>query len=97
SRVRYSLMDTGSRWLFSLRKKSISIEAPIMNEDTQLLDAVDRWVERSVRPAVREFDHADRYPARIVEEMRELGLFGATISQDYGGLGLPAATYARIV
>ena len=68
-----------------------------MNEDTQLLDAVDRWVERSVRPAVREFDHADRYPVRIVEEMRELGLFGATISQEYGGLGLPAATYARIV
>ncbi|HEY3076067.1 MAG TPA: acyl-CoA dehydrogenase family protein [Burkholderiales bacterium] len=68
-----------------------------MNEDTQLLDAVDRWVERSVRPAVREFDHADRYPAAIVDEMRALGLFGATVSPQYGGLGLPAETYARIV
>jgi alkylation response protein AidB-like acyl-CoA dehydrogenase len=66
-------------------------------EEAQLLDAIDRWVERSVRPVVREFDHADRYPAGIVEQMKQLGLFGATISQEYGGLGLPAATYARIV
>jgi alkylation response protein AidB-like acyl-CoA dehydrogenase len=68
-----------------------------MHEETQLLDAIDRWVEKAVRPAVREFDHADRYPAAIVEQMKELGLFGATISPQYGGLGLPAATYARIV
>jgi alkylation response protein AidB-like acyl-CoA dehydrogenase len=66
-------------------------------EEAQLLEAIDRWLERSVRPVVREFDHADRYPARIVEEMRELGLFGATIPAAYGGLGLPATTYARIV
>jgi alkylation response protein AidB-like acyl-CoA dehydrogenase len=66
-------------------------------DDAQLLDAIDRWVERTVKPAVREFDHADRYPTRIVEQMKELGLFGATISQEYGGLGLPATTYARIV
>ena len=66
-------------------------------EEAQLLEAIDRWLERSVRPVVREFDHADRYPARIVEEMRELGLFGATIPAEYGGLGLPATTYARIV
>ena len=66
-------------------------------DEAQLLEAIDRWVERSVRPVVREFDHADRYPARIVEEMRELGLFGATIPAEYGGLGLAAATYAEIV
>ena len=66
-------------------------------EEAPLLDAIDRWLERSVRPAVREHDHADRYPAKIVEEMRELGLFGATISTQYGGLGLCAATYAEIV
>ena len=68
-----------------------------MNEDTQLLDAIDRWVERAVKPVVREFDHADRYPAALVEQMKELGLFGATISPEYGGLGLSAGTYARMV
>ncbi len=58
---------------------------------------VERWVEREVSPRVLEYDHADRYPYELVEQMKELGLFGATIGPEYGGLGLPAATYARIV
>jgi alkylation response protein AidB-like acyl-CoA dehydrogenase len=71
--------------------------APDANEDTQILDMIERWVARELKPIVREYDHADRYPAHIVEQMKELGLFGATISPDYGGMGLSAATYARIV
>jgi alkylation response protein AidB-like acyl-CoA dehydrogenase len=66
-------------------------------EEAELLEAVDRWIERDVRPIVREFDHADRYPHELVEQMRALGLFGATIGEEYGGLGLPASTYAEIV
>jgi alkylation response protein AidB-like acyl-CoA dehydrogenase len=66
-------------------------------ERTGLLSTIDRWLEREVRPVVKEHDHADRWPARIVSQMQELGLFGATISVDYGGLGLSAATYAEIV
>ncbi len=66
-------------------------------EEAQLLAAVDRWIERDVRPIVREYDHADRYPIELVEQMKELGLFGATIGEEYGGLGLPAALYAEIV
>jgi len=70
---------------------------PEADEDTQILDMIDRWVARELKPIVREYDHEDRYPAHIVEQMKELGLFGATISPEYGGLGLSAATYARIV
>ena len=66
-------------------------------EERQLLDAIDRWLHKSVIPQIRRHDHEDLYPTSIVEEMKELGLFGATISQEYGGLGLPASTYARIV
>ena len=66
-------------------------------DEAQLLATIDRWVEREVAPRVKEFDHADRWPAEIVEQMKELGLFGATVSPDYGGLGLPARTYAEIV
>jgi alkylation response protein AidB-like acyl-CoA dehydrogenase len=66
-------------------------------EEQELLDAVERWVEREVAPRVLDYDHADRYPHELVEQMKELGLFGATVSPEYGGLGLPAATYARIV
>ena len=66
-------------------------------DEAQLLEAIDRWIDRDLRPIVKEYDHADRYPAHVVEQMKELGLFGATISADYGGLGLPATTYAQIV
>jgi alkylation response protein AidB-like acyl-CoA dehydrogenase len=67
------------------------------DEDTQILDMIERWVARELKPIVREYDHADRYPAHIVEQMKELGLFGATVSPEYGGLGLSATTYAKII
>lgn len=63
----------------------------------QLMLAIDRWLEREVKPVVKDYDHADRYPADIVEQMKELGLFGATIGAEHGGLGLPARTYAELV
>ncbi|HUB12254.1 MAG TPA: acyl-CoA dehydrogenase family protein [Acetobacteraceae bacterium] len=66
-------------------------------EEAQLLATIDRWVERELKPIVKEYDHADRYPTHIVEQMKELGLFGATVGAEYGGLGLPARTYALIV
>lgn len=65
--------------------------------EVQILDTIDRWVEKDVRPIARHFDQADEYPTDLVEQMKELGLFGATISQEYGGLGLSASTYAKIV
>jgi len=66
-------------------------------QEAQLLEAIERWVEKEVRPRVKPYDHDDRYPAELVEQMKSLGLFGATVPQEYGGLGLPATTYARIV
>jgi butyryl-CoA dehydrogenase len=66
-------------------------------DEATLLDTIDAWVERSVRPIAREYDQEDKYPHELVEEMKELGLFGATISPEYGGLGLSASTYAKIV
>ena len=65
--------------------------------EAQVLDAIDRWVEKEVRPIARKFDQADEYPEELVEQMKELGLFGATIGTEYGGLGLSAGTYAKLV
>jgi alkylation response protein AidB-like acyl-CoA dehydrogenase len=67
------------------------------SDEAQILDTIDRWVERDLRPIVREYDHADRYPAGVVEQMKELGLFGATVGAQYGGLGLSAVTYSKII
>jgi alkylation response protein AidB-like acyl-CoA dehydrogenase len=69
-----------------------------MNEiDAQVLDTIDRWVEKEVKPIARKFDQADEYPHDLVEQMKELGLFGATIGPEYGGLGLSATVYATLV
>jgi alkylation response protein AidB-like acyl-CoA dehydrogenase len=65
--------------------------------EAQILDALDKFLERDVRPHVLRLEHADEYPHEIVEGMKELGLFGAIIPEEYGGLGLPATTYAKIV
>ena len=67
------------------------------SEETQILDAISKWLERDVRPKARELEKKDEYPEAMVETMKQLGLFGATIPQDYGGLGLSASTYAKIV
>ena len=63
----------------------------------QILDTVRRFVEREVIPVASTYEHADEYPTVLVERMKELGLFGATIPVEYGGLGLDYTTYALIV
>lgn len=67
------------------------------DDERAVLDSIENWVEKEVRPIARKFDQADEYPHELVEQMKELGLFGATIGQEYGGLGLSARTYAKIV
>ena len=66
-------------------------------EERAFIEAIDRWMEREVFPVIQHHDHNDIWPAELVDQMAELGLFGATIGQQYGGLGLPAQTYANIV
>jgi len=67
------------------------------DEERALIDGIERWVEREVAPVAMKYDHDDEWPAELVEQMKEMGLFGATIAPEYGGLGLPARTYAEIV
>ncbi len=66
-------------------------------DERQILDAIAKWLDRDVRGKVMDLEHADIYPHEMVEQMKALGLFGATISPEYGGLGLSASTYAKIV
>jgi alkylation response protein AidB-like acyl-CoA dehydrogenase len=65
--------------------------------DREILDALERFLEREVRPQVRRLEHDDIWPAEIVAKMQDMGLFGCIIEERYGGLGLAAATYARII
>jgi alkylation response protein AidB-like acyl-CoA dehydrogenase len=68
-----------------------------MSDDQQILDSIDRWLKTKVAPVADKYEQADEYPADLVADMQELGLFGALIKEEYGGLGLSALTYTRIV
>jgi alkylation response protein AidB-like acyl-CoA dehydrogenase len=67
------------------------------DDEAAVLDSIGHWVEKEVRPIAKQMDQANEYPTALVEQMKELGLFGATIGTAYGGLGMPARTYAKIV
>lgn len=68
-----------------------------LHEQEEMIATVRRFVEREVMPVASQLEHRNEYPHALVERMRELGLFGATIPVEYGGLGLDVTTYARIV
>ena len=67
------------------------------DDESAFMDAIQKWVEGEVIPVVMEHDHGDIWPEKLVAQMAEMGLFGATIGEEYGGLGLPATTYAKII
>lgn len=62
-----------------------------------IVAAVRAFVDGEVRPVASGFEHADRYPDALVARMRELGLFGALVPAEFGGLGLDSTTYARVI
>ena len=63
----------------------------------EILQTVRRFVDERILPVATELEHRDEYPTEIVEGMRELGLFGLTIGEEYGGLGESLLTYALVV
>jgi hypothetical protein len=66
-------------------------------DEQALLDSIDRWLVKKVAPVAARYEQADEYPTELVHDMCEMGLFGALIEPQWGGLGLPAITYSKIV
>jgi alkylation response protein AidB-like acyl-CoA dehydrogenase len=67
------------------------------DEQKAITEMVRQFVDNEVIPIAEEYDHEDKFPEAVVEQMRELGLFGVTIPEEYGGMGLDLTTYAMIV
>ena len=70
---------------------------PLEDEKQAIIDEVRRFVEREVLPVAHALEHDDIYPTDLVEKLKHMGLFSATIPETYGGLGLDIVTYARII
>jgi len=71
--------------------------AGLTDVQSEILATVRSFVDKEVIPHAQELEHADTYPADIVEGMKEMGLFGITIPEEYGGLGESLLTYALVV
>src|SRR3954452_9236200 len=67
------------------------------DEQQAIVEMVRNFVDNEILPNAEGYDHEDKYPEPIVEQMKELGLFGVTIPEEYGGMGLDLTTYAMIV
>ena len=63
----------------------------------ELRATVRRWVEREVLPVADDLEHADEYPADLVAQMQAMGLFGITIPEEFGGLGLDLMAYIAVI
>ena len=69
-----------------------------LNEDqVEILKAVRQFVDEQIIPVAQELEHADEYPTDIIEGLKELGVFGLTIPEEFGGLGESLLTYALVV
>src|SRR5438874_12420612 len=67
------------------------------DEQKAITEMVHQFVDEQILPNAEHYDHEDLFPEPIVEQMKELGLFGVTIPEEYGGMGLDLTTYAMIV
>jgi alkylation response protein AidB-like acyl-CoA dehydrogenase len=66
------------------------------DEETLLVDTVRAFVDREVKPAVREVEHADDYPEAWIEQMKRLGVYGLAISERYGGTPVSMPCYVEV-
>jgi alkylation response protein AidB-like acyl-CoA dehydrogenase len=67
------------------------------DEQRAICEMVRQFADEQIIPNAEHYDHEDEFPEPIVEQMKQLGLFGVTIPEEYGGMGLDLTTYAMIV
>ncbi len=67
------------------------------DEQKAITEMVRQFADEQILPNAEHFDHEDEFPTDIVEQLKELGLFGVTIPEEYGGMGLDLTTYVMIV
>ena len=70
--------------------------APTTETKAQIVNLVREFIRRDVDPVASEYDNRDVYPTELVEKMAAMGLFGITVSEEYGGLGLDYTTFATV-
>ena len=71
--------------------------ADLTDVQQEILSTVRSFVDKEIIPVANDLEHADTYPQEIVDGLKELGIFGLMIPEEYGGLGESLLTYALVV
>jgi alkylation response protein AidB-like acyl-CoA dehydrogenase len=69
----------------------------LTDDQREIQKMVREFVEREVYPIAEELEHRDEFPEKVVEQMKEMGLFGLTVPEEFGGAGMDLMTYALVV
>lgn len=70
--------------------------ARLIDEEKAIVDVVRHWVDTTVRPVVAEYEHDDVYPGPLVDQMKEMGIFGMSVPAPYGEVAVSTACYALV-
>src|ERR1700746_3585055 len=68
----------------------------LSDEETMLVETVRAFIDRDVKPTVREVEHANEYPAAWIEQMKRIGIFGLAVPEVYGGSPVSMPCYVRV-
>lgn len=68
----------------------------LRDEEEQIVSLVREFARKEIKPIAHEYEAEDRYPHTLVAKMKEMGLFGLTVPEEYGGIGLSVTAYARV-
>lgn len=66
------------------------------DEESYLVATVRRFIDREVKPSVLEVEHADTYPERWIEQMKQIGIYGLAVPEEYGGMPVSMPCYVRV-
>lgn len=90
-----------SKWKIDVNRECVygfrAMEPTDADVRQEIIETVRGFVAKDVSAVAAEYERADRFPAEIVDQMRAMGLFGVTIPEEYGGLGLDLLTYVGII
>src|SRR6185295_11054656 len=75
---------------------NISLPMELNDEETMLVDTVRAFIERDVKPTVREVEHANEYPEAWIDQMKRIGIFGLAVPEEYGGTPVSTRCYVLV-
>ena len=78
-------------------REEMPMSIVLTDEQKQMVSTIRDFVARDVIPYASDLEHADEYPSEMVEKVKEMGLFGAFVPKEYGGLGLDNVTFVLII